>query len=393
MKIHHIACLALLALAASCDPITEGYDIDEQYTAADNLNITATAVVVGGKNSNEIIVENRSGMPSEWTMEQSGTADKVSTRAQDTFLATHTGENKIKFRTFNALKGDYSEKTLTVNVDMITQVPDYIASRLCIGQEGGATGFSNELDFSKIRVVAERDAEGRAGNRVTLYNPNPVLTEWQFGKETSDKNIAELYVLALGEAPLKATFTLADGTKVTHEFAPVVVETFTFKPEFLVNLTGESGEKTWTWKNATASYGLGGYGGDGGWGSTGPDYAQMDLTTLGYIGGALGIGDECSESARMTFKVTGELIVGNRQGTYSFNLDNAIPGWRIGTLTTKGVTVLYGRQFALDPSNPIGAEIFEYDIRQSSDGELILCGNMGGGMGTFFVFKPADTNE
>lgn len=214
-----------------------------------------------------------------------------------------------------------------------------------------------------------------------------MLTEWHFGKETSDKNIADLYVLSLGDNKLTATFTLADGSKVEHEFDPVHVETFTFKPEFLVNLTGESGEKSWTWNNSNFSFGLGGYGGEGGWGSAGPDYAQLDLATLGYIGAALGIADECSEEATMTFKITGELIVGHRQGTYSFDLDDVVPLWRIGKLRTQGVPVLYGRQFAMDPTNPIGAECFEYDIVKATDGNLVLCANMGGGMGTFFCFK------
>lgn len=390
MKTYLFPVIASLALLAACDPATEGFDIGDSIPAADALRISATSVQVDGQNSNEIIVENNSPVPSQWTLEQMGTIDKVSTRSQDKLLATHTGMNEVKFRTYNATDGTTVERTLQVQVDRITTVPDYLAQRLCIGQEGGATGFDSELDFSKIEVIPEKDAEGRAGNRITFRNPNNVLTEWHFGKETSDKNIAELYVLSLGDYALSATFTLADGTKVEHQFPPVHVETFTFKPEFLVNLTGDSGEKTWTWKNATASFGLGGYGGEGGWGSHGPDYAAMDLTTLGYIGGALGIGDECSEQARMTFSVTGELTVGHRTGTYAFDLDAAIPGWRIGTLTTKGVTVLYGRQFAVDPSNPIGAEIYEYDIVEATPGGLILCGNMGGGMGTFFVFRPAE---
>lgn len=380
----------LVTLFAACDPATEGFDMGEKYLPIGDIELKATPVAVGDKNSNEIVVENLSPMPSEWTMPQMGTLDKVSTRSCDTLIATHTGENEIRFRTFNALEGTYSETTLKVQVDQITKVPDYIAERLCIGQPGAPTGFSNELDFSKIQVIPERDENGLAGNRVTFVNPNPVMTEWHFGKETSDKNIGELYVLSLGDNAFSATFTLADGTKVEHTFDPVHVETFTFKPAFLVNITGESGSKDWTWKNATASYGLGGYGGEGGWGSAGPDYASMDLGTLSAIGGALGIGDECAEGAKMTFKVTGELIVGSRQGTYSFDLDDVVDGWRTGKLYTKDVTVLYGRQFALDPSNPIGAEIHEYDIRLSTEGELVLCGNLGGGMGTFFCFKSVE---
>lgn len=389
MKNRIFLALAVLALAA-CNPIKEGFDYKETTVSADELQLTVKPVQVNGQNGNRIIVENSSPCLSEWTIKQMGSADRVTTKAYDELIATHTGPNDIYFRSYNALDNSYIEKTITVNVDVISEVPDYIAARLCIGQEGAPTGFSNDFDPALVKAIPELDAQGRPGNRVTLINSNPCMVDWHFGKETSDKNIATLYVLALGENKLSATFTRADGSQFDYTFDPVMVETFTYKPQFVIDLTGESGEKTWTWANDNFSFGLGGYGGEGGWGSQGPDYAQLDLTTLGYIGGALGIGDECSADATMTFKVTGELTSGHRNGSYSFDLDAVIDGWRMGKLFTKDVTVLYGRQFSTDPANPIGPECFEYDIVSCGPNKLVLCANMGGGMGTFFVFKPTE---
>lgn len=388
MKLNKLA--SLLALASVLGACDNDFKVNETYLSADELEISATPVQVGGANSNVITLENHSPMPSEWTMAQMGSVDKKSTRSCDQFIATHTGINDIKFRSFSALDGGYVEKTLQVQVDVITEIPEYIATRLCVGQEGAPTSFSNDFDPALVKAIPELDAQGRAGNRVKLINSNPCMVDWHFGKETSDKNIAELYVLSLGDNELSATFTRADGSQFDYTFEPVKVETFTYKPQFVIDLTGESGEKTWTWANDNFSFGLGGYGGDGGWGSQGPDYAQLDLTTLGYIGGALGIGGECAPGAQMTFKVTGELTSSSRQGTYSFDLDAVVDGWRMGKLFTQGTTVLYGRQFSMDPSNPIGAECFEYDIVACDPNKLVLCANMGGGMGTFFVFKPTE---
>lgn len=382
--------IGLLAAAAllSCSPEKMEFNRTDTYIPADKMDLVATPNVVNGQNGNEITVENHSPMPSQWTLPQLGNTDKTSSKSCDTFIATHTGLNDIKFRTFNSFEGTYSETTLQVQVDVITTVPDYIAARLCIGQEGAPTGFSNDFDPALVKAIPELDADGRAGNRVKLVNSNPCMVDWHFGKETSDKNIAELYVLSLGENALSATFTLADGSQFDYTFDPVVVETFTYKPQFVIDLTGESGEKSWTWMNSNASYGLGGYGGEGGWGSSGPDYVQFDLTTLGYMGMALGIGDECTPDSKMTFKVTGELTTGHREGTYSFDLDDVVSGWRMGKLYTKDVSVLYGRQF--DMTGGVGPECFEYDIVSCEPNKLVLCGNIGGGMGTFFIFKPTE---
>lgn len=386
MKLIKYMTLGALALLGACSPIEDDDTHGLADIAADQLEITATPVVENGVNSNKIVVENHSAVLSEWTLEQLASAAKVSTSAHDTLIASRLGANEVKFRGFNPSTGNYVETTLQVQVDAITQVPTDLATRLCVGQEGGATGFGTELDFDKIEVIVEKDASGLTGNRVTLRNPNPVLTEWNFAGETSDKNVATLYVFNLGEMPLSATFTKADGTVVEHTFDPIEVQTYTYKPDFLVNLTGESGERTWTWvAPPVPMYGLGGYGSD-----TTPSWFAFDSATLSALAGALGRGEELTGT--MTFKITGELeLSSGRKGTWSFNLEEGVDGWSIGKLYTQDVSVLYGYTFSAVTYTP-GAEAFAYDIVVSQDGSLTLAvqdpGNAGAA--TFWSFQAVD---
>lgn len=378
--------MGTLLLLASCNPITD----DETYALADisaeQLEITATPVVVNGMNGNQIVVENHSAVLSEWTLPQLFAVDEVSQSAYDTLYASRIGTNEVKFRGFNPSTGNYMERTLPVQVDAINVVPAELSTRLCIGQEGGATGFGTELDFDKIEVIVEKDANGLNGNRVTLRNPNPVLTDWNFAGETSDKNVATLYVFNLGETPLSATFTLADGSVIEHTFDPIDVQTYTYKPDFLVNLTGESGERTWTWvAPPVPMYGLGGYGSD-----TTPSWFAFDSATLGMLAGALSRGEELTGT--MTFKITGELeLSSGRKGTWSFNLDEGVDGWSIGKLYTQDVSVLYGYTFSSVSYSP-GAEAYAYDIVVSQDGSLTLAVQDPGnpGAATFWSFQAVD---
>ena len=389
MKLIKYMTLGALALLGACSPIEDDDTHGLADIAADQLKITATPVVENGVNSNKIVVENHSAVLSEWTLEQLASTAEVSTSAHDTLIASKIGANEVKYRGFNPSTGNYVERTLQVQVDAITEVPADLVPRLCIGQEGGATGFGTELDFDKIEVIVEKDDGGLNGNRVTLRNPNPVLTDWDFGGETSDKNVAELYVLSLGETPLKATFTLANGEKVEREFEPIVVETFTYKPEFLVNLTGgDAGEQTWTWVSAPSPmYGIGGYMSD-----TQPTWANFDASVLSGLAAAVGKAGE--ETGTMTFKITGELeLSSGRTGTWSFDLEAGIDGWSIGKLYTQGVSILYGHTF--NTTTYIGPEVYEYDIVACTDGTLTLAApcddrNEGYNAATFWCFQTAD---
>lgn len=389
MKFIQYIAWGALAVLSACSPIEDDETYGLSDIPADQLRLTATAIVENGVNSNKIVVENRSAVLSEWTLEQLEASATVSTSAYDTLYASRVGTNEVKFRGYNPSTGNYVESSLQVQVDAITEIPENIVTRLCIGQEGAPTGFGTELDINRIEVIVEKDANGLNGNKVTLRNPNPVLTQWDFGGETSDRNVAELYVLSLGETPLRAVFTLADGRTVEHEFDPVDVQTFTYKPEFLVNLTGgDAGEQTWTWVSApTPMYGIGGYTSD-----TYPTWASFDAATLSGLAAAVGKAGE--ETGSMTFKITGELeLSSGRTGTWSFDLEAGIDGWSIGKLYTQGVSILYGHTFNV--TSYVGPEVYEYDIVVSTDGQLTLAApcddrNEGYNAATFWCFQAVD---
>ena len=383
--------LAISVLLFSCSPITNDDNFNEAALDAATLNLSIEPTVVDGKNSNEIKVENHSPILSEWTLD-----GVTSHRASDKLIASKIGPCEIKFRGLNSASGTYTEKSITVNVETITIIPDDIKTRLCIGQEGAPTSYGLDLDLSKIKITVEKDHNGLNGNRITVVNSNPVMTDWDFGGATSDKNIAELYVFSLGETPLKAKFTKADGSVEEHSFTPIEIETYTFKPDFLVALTGgDTGHRTWTFDmtDGTTVYGFGAYGVD-----VTPTWFTANLGTLYYFADMIGRSDE-TYTGRMTFSITGEIsrdvlntttnqFVNKGKGMYSFDMNAGKPGWSVGKIYFKGTSILCNWVF--DSTNMIGEEAFEFDIVECNDERLILSTTCDGrdDAGTYWIFKP-----
>lgn len=104
----------LMLIAASCEPVETRVPINGSLTA-DQLDISATPLVVNGKNSNKIIVENHSPITGEW----SGGIVSSSLKSCDTILMAMIGEQPVNFKGLNP-DGTFIEKTLTVTVDEIS---------------------------------------------------------------------------------------------------------------------------------------------------------------------------------------------------------------------------------------------------------------------------------
>ncbi|WP_165021044.1 hypothetical protein [Dysgonomonas sp. ZJ279] len=104
--------LALTSLTA-CDPVESRETLDGAITA-EQLNISATPIVVNGKNSNKVILKNNSPVLSWWNY-GTGTTQMQT----DTVLLVLKGENSI---TFTGQNGDGSQisKTITVNVEELS---------------------------------------------------------------------------------------------------------------------------------------------------------------------------------------------------------------------------------------------------------------------------------
>lgn len=97
----------------ACDPIEDRLDIGGAITA-DQLAISATPVVVDGKNSNKVVLNNQSPVLSSWDY-----GVGITQRKTDTVLLVVTGENQITFTGLNP-DGTKITKTLSVQVDELT---------------------------------------------------------------------------------------------------------------------------------------------------------------------------------------------------------------------------------------------------------------------------------
>ncbi len=363
-----IAAVAASALAAACNPIEIRYDLVEGDLTASELEVSAVVNTIGGQNGNVIVVENHSKVLSEWTLEE-----RSSSRAYDTFYAAHTGENTIHFRGMLA-GGKFVEKDLSVQVDTISTVPDDIAARLCIGAEGAPDHFGTTFDERLIGFSNEK-------NLISVWNGNPVLTDWTCGNAKLDKNVGTMKVPGAGEYPISAIITKADGTQETIDLGTVVVKDYDL-PQIVLNLVGEHGEKTWVFADE-GYYGLGGYQ---------EQVNQWPLDSyLGYFTSYFGMTGE--EKGSMTFHVNGSINVAptGREGTFTYDFPDE-HGWHVGTLSTS-IPILGGIAFDSGTQQPAYTPT-EYFIVSCEADRLVLGAPCVPGddlhdwtMCTFWVFK------
>ncbi len=106
------AALAMVALLA-CEPVEDRMEMGGAITA-EQLDVLATPIVVNGKNSNRVALDNRSPVLSWWDFGVGTTQRKT-----DTVLLVVTGENEIIFNGLNP-NGTKISKTLNVTVDELT---------------------------------------------------------------------------------------------------------------------------------------------------------------------------------------------------------------------------------------------------------------------------------
>lgn len=114
MKKLTILYFSLLIIAlSSCDPIEKTYPMGGEISA-NELNITAVPIIVNGKNSNKVVLENHSPVLSNWDY-----GVGISQRQTDTILLVVKGNNKITFTGLNP-NGTAITKELTVAVDELS---------------------------------------------------------------------------------------------------------------------------------------------------------------------------------------------------------------------------------------------------------------------------------
>lgn len=111
-SIVYISMLAMFLFAA-CEPVEERLPMGNPITA-EQLDISATPLMVNGKRSNKIVMENHSPVLSSWNY-----GVGVSQKMTDTVLLVITGDNDIVFTGLNP-DGSTITKTLTVNVEELS---------------------------------------------------------------------------------------------------------------------------------------------------------------------------------------------------------------------------------------------------------------------------------
>jgi hypothetical protein len=367
-KILTLGIVLPLLVNLACTPLESRMEMHTASLTANELEISTIVKTVDGKNGNEIVVENHSPILSQWTM-----GGVTSTRAYDILKATRTGAQTIHFK--GALGGGkYVEKDLTVQVDTISTIPAAIAKRLCIGTEGAPDHFGSTFDASLIGFSNEK-------NIVTVWNTNPVLTDWTCGTATLNTNTGIMKMPGAGEYPISATITKADGSMETIDLGTVVVKDYDL-PQIVLNLVGEHGEKTWVFAGESY-YGVGGYQ---------ETINQWPLDAyLGYFTGYFGMTGE--ESGSMTLNVLGEMSVAptGREGTFSYDFPDE-HGWHVGTLTTS-IPIVGGIAFDINAQQPSYTPT-EYFIVSCEPDKLVLGAPCAPGddlhdwtMCTFWVFK------
>lgn len=284
MKKIIFAMSAFALLLTSCDPSTD--DISSGFNnnvTAENVIAKATPVVVNGKNSNRIIVENNSPITSQWTAEQLIGSAVTSKKSYDTIYVSKTGTNVISMKCHN-LNGEFT-KEFSVTVDEISYIPDNIQKRLC-----DVNNFDSTFDPSKISIEQEVDEEtGKKGNVFAVKNANGVLTDWEVKDvatgeimATSDLNSDNLLVISdTGEYEIIVNYTKADGTTGSYSVGKYTIECYTNKPVIIEYLSGETGVSTWQWFQGNAAVW-----GNGPWASgDGPAWWTNNLDTMDGNGG------------------------------------------------------------------------------------------------------------
>lgn len=190
--------LSTLALV-SCEAVEDRLDIGG-FISAEQLDITATPVIVDGKATNKIILNNSSPVLSSWDFGIGKTSKKT-----DTVLMVVEGESEIIFTGRNP-DGSEISKTLTVNVeDMHFPVP----------LEWGFLTAGSDKDWEW-----DDNAESVWGNGGYLDNVAPAWWKLQIAEingQSANEGAGAKMIFSLRGA--KFTKVKSDGTTETGTFS------------------------------------------------------------------------------------------------------------------------------------------------------------------------------
>ena len=385
--------LSMGALFASCDPSIVDGPSEWSTIAAEDLQVTATPIVVDGMNSNRIAVENKSQINTQWVAPQLIEDDVVSPISAGEIYVTQLGEQNITVKALNG--GELVERTMTVQVDTISYITDAIKNRLCIPEDASDNTvphyFGVYFEVGDIVFEQEMDDDGTPGNSIRVVsNPNPVLCTFKWGSATMNTNVGTIttYDLLPEASPFTVEILTASGMTRTYTLGEFSAESYTTFPEAIQQLTGWHPEnaptatKTWKFAEDGRQWGNGQYGDKTG---------TWWMTTIDSQGGSTGT---------MTFDFVTKTLTttiddptkdkGNAAGVGTFEMDfSSASGNIICTLRTSGnANVPY--PMLINESNVVTRT---FQVVTLNNAELWLCAqhtDPSNTEGTFWHFVPVE---
>lgn len=408
----------LALLYTSCDPTSDdgGTGFMENVTA-ENVQASVKPVQVNGKNTNLIVVENHSKITQQWTANQLAEKMTLSAKAYDTIYVTHTGENVVTMTCKNNA-GEF-KKDFAVNVDEIYYLSEELQKRLNIDTDKSKVGnyiskitgqpvtFSNDFDPAKVHVTQEIGPNGELGNKFTLVNENPVLSDWKItndevGDATANSNSDALLVGDAGyEYTLTLTYTKADGTQAIGYQHKFKVDKLTTIPELFKYLAGEDGTgTTWEWNSfATSVWGNGpANSGDK------PQWWGVSYDDISGQGGSK-VGGDTRNGKNAWFKIDWKNKVATSSDAsvtpVKFKVNplehkaGAESGWDLGTITFEATDANFVIPMGVDVNN--GNKAFQkYYVLKASGKRLVLVAPTTKGNdaeGWFYMFRQKEATE
>jgi hypothetical protein len=373
----------LTVVFLACDPI-EDRDSLSGVVSEGELKLSATPIVVDGRNSNEIVVENNSPILSRWISDRSQVES-----AYTTVVFDYTGNRDVKFVGLNG-DGSRVESTLPVTIDTMTNLSSDIVSRMGIKYNDDGTtvdktskpyfiGNANYVEGVDYEISVKQEMDGDVkGNKLILNCEAPYLCNWTFGTANAEKNKCEVFVTSTGTYTLSLDYTKADGTVIEDYLTQEIeVEKLTYVPQVLMDLFGDfvsnpDTSKTWQWARSGKVWANGPVKGftDPGAGWWQNEYADMQGRQDGTM--TFDFSD-----LSLTKKVTassGETNiepVGTYTGEVEVDLGTKTEGYSIGILKLfDGITILNGVNVNID-----NTPFTELSIIKVTANTLILGGN------------------
>lgn len=241
---------------------------------------------------------------------------------------------------------------------------------------------ANELNIKATPIVVN----GKNSNKVILENHSPVLSNWDYGVGTSQRQTDTVLLVVEGTNKITFTGLNPNGTTISKELS-VSVDELSFPVPLEWGYLCGTGEKEWVWDTTQpAVWGNGGY-----MVNSAPAWWTLNIDAIDGQAAGDGIG------ASMIFSLQGASLTKNKsdgtkeKGTFSFDITQKIilgdgTVWATGKLKTKAVNVLCG----ISP-NEGGIKVYEYDILIINNNQLVLSypepNVEAGGTAWFWMFK------